>query len=116
VGHDRRKYNDALAKAAVRGSCIHVGLFDSIPFDMGVYFSATEAQKRFGAAPLSGMSRSLRRHEGDLSLGGNQPLRAKKPWSSHMGQPEGHETFGIVRYCADTGFEGPKQPYGNKPP
>jgi len=41
------KYNDAAKASGAR--IVHSCGFDSIPFDMGVYFLQQEAQKRFGA-------------------------------------------------------------------
>ena len=79
------KYNDAAKASGAR--IVHSCGFDSIPFDMGVYFLQQEAQKRFGA-PLKDVKGRVRGMKG---------------------------TFSVSSFALTPGFEGPAQPYGNKP-
>jgi len=103
------KYNDAAKASGAR--IVHSCGFDSIPFDMGVYFLQQEAQKRFGA-PLKDVKGRVRGMKGTFS--GGTAASGKETMKLAMGDPDVMKRL-VSSFALTPGFEGPKQPYGNKP-
>jgi len=107
---DKIREHDAEAKASGARLVFSCG-FDSIPFDVGVYFTQEEARKRFGAyAPrVRGRVRGLR---GGISGGtmasgvATQAAIQKNP-----------AIIGVLMnpYALTPGFTGPEQPDPNTP-
>ncbi len=85
--------------------------FDSIPFDLGVLFLQTEAQKRFGRmfARVKGRVRKMR---GTFSGGTAASLKATLEAAA-----KDPNVLALLKtpYALTPGFEGPKQPSGMKP-
>jgi short subunit dehydrogenase-like uncharacterized protein len=102
------KYNDAAKASGAR--IVHSCGFDSIPFDMGVYFLQQEAQKRFGA-PLKDVKGRVRGMKGTFS--GGTAASGKETMKLAMGDPDTMKRL-VSSFALTPGFEGPKQPYGNK--
>jgi short subunit dehydrogenase-like uncharacterized protein len=103
------KYNDAAKASGAR--IVHSCGFDSIPFDMGVYFLQQEAQKRFGA-PLKDVKGRVRGMKGTFS--GGTAASGKETMKLAMGDPDVMKRL-VSSFALTPGFEGPTQPYGNKP-
>lgn len=103
------KYNDAAKASGAR--IVHSCGFDSIPFDMGVYFLQQEAQKRFGA-PLTDVKGRVRGMKGTFS--GGTAASGKETMKLAMGDPDVMKRL-VSSFALTPGFEGPTQPYGNKP-
>jgi short subunit dehydrogenase-like uncharacterized protein len=100
------------AKAKETGArIVHSCGFDSIPFDMGVWFLQQEAMKRFGA-PLKDVKGRVRGMKGTFS--GGTAASGKETMKLAMGNPEVMKKL-VSSFALTPGFEGPKQPYGNKP-
>jgi len=85
--------------------------FDSIPFDLGVLFLQTEAQKQFGRmfARVKGRVRKMR---GTFSGGTAASLKATLEAAA-----KDPNVLALLKtpYALTPGFEGPKQPSGMKP-
>jgi len=103
------KYNDTAKESGAR--IVHSCGFDSIPFDMGVYFLQQEAQKRFGA-PIKDVKGRVRGMKGTFS--GGTAASGKETMKLAMSDPETMKRL-VSSFALTPGFEGPKQPYGNKP-
>jgi short subunit dehydrogenase-like uncharacterized protein len=102
--------HEAQAKASGARIVFSCG-FDSIPFDLGVLFLQTEAQKRFGRmfARVKGRVRKMR---GTFSGGTAASLRATLAAAA-----KDPNVLALLKtpYALTPGFEGPKQPSGMKP-
>ncbi len=103
------KYQDA-AKASGARIVFSCG-FDSIPFDLGVFYLQDEAKKRFGA-PFSRIKGRVRKMLGTFSGGTaasfGETLKAVKADASLM--PVLQDSFALT-----PGFRGPQQPMMHKP-
>ena len=99
------------AKAKETGArIVHSCGFDSIPFDMGVWFLQQEAKKRFGA-PIKDVKGRVRGMKGTFS--GGTAASGAETMKLAMGNPEVMKRL-VSSFALTPGFEGPKQPYGNK--
>jgi short subunit dehydrogenase-like uncharacterized protein len=85
--------------------------FDSIPFDLGVYFLQQEANKRFGA-PCREVKARVRKMKGKFSGGTAASLKATM--AAAFKDPA---LIGLLKspFALTPGFEGAKQPSGSKP-
>ena len=85
--------------------------FDSIPFDLGVYFLQAEAKKKFGK-PCTEVKGRVRKMQGTFSGGTAASLKATMAAAFKDPQVIGHlkNPFSLA-----PGFNGPKQPSGSKP-
>tara|TARA_R110000868_G_scaffold2384_5_gene17661 strand:+ start:21051 stop:22250 length:1200 start_codon:yes stop_codon:yes gene_type:complete len=108
--HDVIEEFDAPAKASGARIVLSCG-FDSIPFDLGVYFLQQAAIKRTGA-PLSRIKGRVRKMKGTFSGGTAASLKQTMVRAGE--QPEVldwlRDPFSLV-----PGFTGPVQPHGAKP-
>ena len=84
--------------------------FDSIPFDLGVLMLQDEMIKRHGA-PAPRVRGRVRKMKGTFSGGTAASLKAT------MAAAADPTVLGLLRnpFALTPGFEGPKQPSGNKP-
>lgn len=84
--------------------------FDSIPFDLGVLLLQDEMVKRHGA-PAPRVRGRVRKMKGSFSGGTAASLKAT------MAAAADPTVLGLLRnpFALTPGFEGPKQPAGNKP-
>lgn len=85
--------------------------FDSIPFELGVFFLQNAAKKQFGAAcPL--VKGRVRRMKGTFSGGTAASLKA-----TYAAAAKDLSIVPLLKnpFALTPGFEGPKQPPGNKP-
>lgn len=101
---------DAAAKASGARIVFSCG-FDSIPFDLGVFFLQQEAKRRFGT-PCREVKGRVRKMKGKFSGGTAASLKATMAAAfrdpavvEHLKNP----------FSLAGGFEGPKQPSGSKP-
>ncbi len=85
--------------------------FDSIPFDLGVYFLQEEAKKKFGK-PCTEVKGLVRKMKGTFSGGTAASLKATM--AAAFKDPKVIELLKNP-YALAPGFEGPKQPSGSKP-
>src|SRR4051794_21342475 len=85
--------------------------FDSIPFELGVYFCEAAAKKKFGA-PVSRVKGRIRSMTATVSGGTVASTRA-----SYMAATKDLSLVTSLRdpFVLTPGFDGPKQPPGNKP-
>lgn len=85
--------------------------FDSIPFELGVFFLQSAAKKQFGAAcPL--VKGRVRKMKGTFSGGTAASLKA-----TYAAAAKDLSIVPLLKnpFALTPGFEGPKQPPGNKP-
>ncbi len=84
--------------------------FDSIPFDLGVLMLQNEMVQRFGA-PAPRVRGRVRKMKGRFSGGTAASLKAT------MAAAADPAVLGLLRnpFALTPGFEGPRQPSGNKP-
>lgn len=84
--------------------------FDSIPFDLGVFMLQGEMRARFGH-PASRVRGRVRKMKGTFSGGTAASLKATMAAAADPGVLE------LLRnpFSLTPGFEGPRQPSGNKP-
>ncbi|MGD9836306.1 MAG: trans-acting enoyl reductase family protein [Afipia sp.] len=85
--------------------------FDSIPFELGVFFLQNAAKKQFGAAcPL--VKGRVRKMKGTFSGGTAASLKA-----TYAAAAKDLSIVPLLKnpFALTPGFEGPKQPPGNKP-
>ncbi len=84
--------------------------FDSIPFDLGVLMLQDEMVRRFGA-PAPRVRGRVRKMKGRFSGGTAASLKAT------MAAAADPVVLGLLRnpFALTPGFEGPRQPSGNKP-
>ncbi|MBI5261588.1 MAG: saccharopine dehydrogenase NADP-binding domain-containing protein [Bradyrhizobium sp.] len=102
--------HEAAAKASGARIVFSCG-FDSVPFELGVFFVQQEARKAFGA-PASRVKGRVREMRGTLS--GGTAASAKATFEAVA------RDLSLVAILNDPfaltpGFKGPKQPRGNKP-
>ncbi len=85
--------------------------FDSIPFDLGMLMLQTEMRQRFGA-PAPRVRGRVRKMKGTFSGGTAASLKATL--AAAASQPG---VLDLLRnpFALTPGFEGPRQPSGNKP-
>ena len=85
--------------------------FDSIPFDLGVFMLQREMQARFGH-PASRVRGRVRRMKGTFSGGTAASLKATMAAAA-----TNPAVLDLLRnpFSLTPGFEGPRQPSGNKP-
>jgi len=85
--------------------------FDSIPFDLGVFFLQQAAQQRFGA-PLSRVKGRVRKMKGTFSGGTAASLKA-----TLVAAKQNPEIAGLLvnPFALTPGFNGPTQPPANQP-
>ena len=102
--------HDAAAKAS-GARIVHSCGFDSIPFDLGVWFLQEEAQKRFGA-PTAVVHGRVRAMNGKLS--GGTVASGKATMVAAMQDPAYMARLRDPFLLAD-GFTGPRQPGATKP-
>jgi len=102
--------NEAKAKASGARIVFSCG-FDSIPFDLGVFFLEEEAKKRFGA-PVARVRGRVRGLQGGLSggtLASGMATMAAMQKDASLGAVMG-DPFALT-----PGFKGPAQPDGETP-
>jgi short subunit dehydrogenase-like uncharacterized protein len=102
--------HEAAAKASGARIVFSCG-FDSIPFDLGMLVLQTEMIKRFGA-PAPRVRGRVRKMKGTFSGGTAASLKATM--AAAATQPG---VLDLLRnpFSLTPGFEGPRQPSGNKP-
>ncbi len=85
--------------------------FDSIPFDLGVLMLQDEMKKRFGS-PANRVRGRVRRMKGTFSGGTAASLKA-----TMAAAQQDPAVLDLLRspFALTPGFEGPRQPPGNKP-
>src|SRR5260370_14902715 len=85
--------------------------YDSVPFELGVFYVQEEAKKVFGA-PASRVKGRVRAMKGTLSGGTAASMKA-----TFVATARDLSLVAILRnpFALTPGFEGPKQPPGNKP-
>jgi short subunit dehydrogenase-like uncharacterized protein len=85
--------------------------FDSIPFDLGVFFLQQAFRQRFGH-PAPRVRGRVRKMKGTFSGGTAASLKA-----TMVAAAKDPRVLDWLRspFSLTPGFEGPKQPYGNKP-
>jgi short subunit dehydrogenase-like uncharacterized protein len=85
--------------------------YDSLPFELGVYCAQIEAKKVFGAAAPRVKGR-VRAMKGTFSGGTAASMRA-----IFAAAAKDHSLVALLRspFALTPGFEGPKQPPGNRP-
>jgi short subunit dehydrogenase-like uncharacterized protein len=85
--------------------------YDSIPFELGVYFCQETAKKAFGA-PVSRVKGRVRVMKGTLSGGTAASMKA-----TFAAAANDLNLVALLRspFALTPGFEGPKQPPGNRP-
>jgi short subunit dehydrogenase-like uncharacterized protein len=107
---DKIRDHDAEAKASGARLVFSCG-FDSIPFDVGVYFTQEEARKRFGSyAPrVRGRVRGLRGGISGGTLASGVAMQAAIQKNPAL--------IGVLAdpFALTPGFTGPEQPDGNTP-
>lgn len=103
------RYDDA-AKASGSRIVLSCG-FDSIPFDLGVFFLQAEAQRKFGA-PCREVKGRVRKMKGKFSGGTAASLKATM--AAAFKDPS---LIDLLKspFALTPGFEGPRQPSGSKP-
>ena len=85
--------------------------FDSIPFDLGVWFLQEEAKKKFGA-PVPRIKGRVRAMQGTFS--GGTAASFKETMAAVQKDPSLFNVL-INPFALSDGFTGPAQPDGNKP-
>jgi short subunit dehydrogenase-like uncharacterized protein len=102
--------HDATAKANGARILFSCG-YDSIPFELGVLFCQETAKKTLGA-PVSRVKGRVRAMKGTLSGGTAASMRA-----IFVAAANDPSLVALLRspFALTPGFEGPKQPPGNKP-
>lgn len=85
--------------------------FDSIPFDLGVFYLQQQAKARIGR-PLARVRGRVKAMQGGFSGGTAASLKATLAAAA-----QDPEVLSVLRnpFALAPGFEGPKQPSGNKP-
>lgn len=108
--HDKIAEHEARAKETGARIVFSCG-FDSVPFDLGVWYLQQEAQKRFGG-PATRIKGRVRKMKGTFSGGTAASLKATM--GAAMMKPEILEVLKNP-FALSNGFEGPDQPKGAKP-
>lgn len=100
----------AAAKAS-GARIVHSCGFDSIPFDLGVWFFEQEAKKRFGK-PIPRVRGRVRKMVGKFSGGTAYSLNA-----TMANAKKNPALFDVLRnpFSLADGFQGPEQPHGMEP-
>lgn len=108
--HAMIKAHEAKAKESGARIVFSCG-FDSIPFDMGVFYLQQQAQEKLGA-PLPTVRGRVKAMKGGFSGGTAASLKATLAAAA-----QDPEVLSVLRnpFALAPGFEGPKQPSGNKP-
>ena len=101
---------DALAKST-GARIVHSCGFDSVPFDMGVYFLQEQAKAKFGA-PLKDVKGRVRGMRGTFS--GGTAASGMMTMKAAQGDPQVMKRL-MSAFALTPGFEGPQQPHGGKP-
>jgi short subunit dehydrogenase-like uncharacterized protein len=85
--------------------------YDSVPFELGVFYAQEEAKKLFGA-PANRVKGRVRTMKGTLSGGTAASMKA-----TFVATARDLSLVALLRnpFALTPGFEGPKQPPGNKP-
>jgi short subunit dehydrogenase-like uncharacterized protein len=85
--------------------------FDSLPFELGVFFVQETANKVLGA-PVSRVKGRVRAMKGTFSGGTAASIKA-----TFAAAAQDHSLIALLKnpFVLTPGFEGPKQPPGNKP-
>ena len=85
--------------------------YDSLPFELGVFCAQEQAKKLFGA-PASRVKGRVRDMKGTFSGGTAASMRARFEAAAND-----HSLVALLRnpFALTPGFEGPKQPPGNRP-
>ena len=102
--------HEAAAKASGARIVFSCG-FDSVPFELGAFFLQEEAKRVFGA-PASRVKGRVRNMRGTLS--GGTAASAKATFDA-VAKDLSLITILNNPFALTPGFEGPKQPRGNKP-
>jgi short subunit dehydrogenase-like uncharacterized protein len=102
--------HEAVAKSSGARIVFSCG-FDSLPFELGVYFCQETARSVLGA-PVSGVKGRVRAMKGTFSGGTAASIKA-----SFDAAAKDLSLVALLRnpFVLSPGFEGPKQPPGNKP-
>jgi short subunit dehydrogenase-like uncharacterized protein len=102
--------HEAAAKASGARIVFSCG-YDSVPFELGVFAAQEEARKVFGA-PATRVKGRVRAMKGTLSGGTAASMKA-----TFVATARDLTLVAILRnpFALTPGFEGPKQPPGNKP-
>jgi short subunit dehydrogenase-like uncharacterized protein len=102
--------HEATAKATGARIVFSCG-YDSLPFELGVFCAQEEAKKVFGA-PASRVKGRVREMKGTFSGGTAASMRALFEAAAND-----HSLVALLRnpFALTPGFEGPKQPPGNRP-
>lgn len=103
------KYDEAAKASGAR--IVHSCGFDSIPSDMGVFLLQEEAKKRFGA-PLKDVKGRVRAMKGTFS--GGTAASGTATMMAVRSNPDILKKL-VSSFALTPGFEGPLQPFGNKP-
>ncbi|MEM7545728.1 MAG: saccharopine dehydrogenase NADP-binding domain-containing protein [Pseudomonadota bacterium] len=103
------KYNEAAKASGAR--IVHSCGFDSVPFDMGVWFLQEAAKAKFGN-PVARVRGRVRMMKGTFS-GGTAASGAE---TTKLAMSDPKVMAGLLNpFSLAEGFEGPKQPTGAKP-
>ena len=102
------KYHDAAMKSGAR--IVHSCGFDSIPFDLGVYFLEQAALEKFGK-PLPRVRGRVRSMNGEFSGGTAASLTATM---TALGENPALLAILTNPFALANGFTGPQQPADNK--
>jgi short subunit dehydrogenase-like uncharacterized protein len=102
--------HEAAAKASGTRIMFSCG-FDSLPFELGVFYVQEEAKKVFGA-PASRVKGRVRAMKGTFSGGTAASMKA-----TFVATARDLSLVALLRnpFALTPGFEGPKQPPGNRP-
>jgi short subunit dehydrogenase-like uncharacterized protein len=102
--------HEATAKATGARIVFSCG-YDSLPFELGVFCAQEQAKKMFGA-PASRVKGRVRDMKGTFSGGTAASMRALFEAAAND-----HSLVALLRnpFALTPGFEGPKQPPGNRP-
>ncbi|MFZ2160160.1 MAG: saccharopine dehydrogenase NADP-binding domain-containing protein, partial [Bradyrhizobium sp.] len=102
--------HEATAKASGARIVFSCG-YDSVPFELGVFYVQEEAKKAFGA-PVNRVKGRVRAMKGTLSGGTAASMKA-----TFVATARDLSLVALLRnpFALTPGFEGPKQPPGNKP-
>lgn len=103
------KYGEAAKASGAR--IVHSCGFDSVPFDMGVFFLQEAAKAKFGA-PAARVKGRVRAMKGAFS--GGTAASGRETMKAAMGDPKVMAAL-LNPFALTEGFEGPKQPHGGKP-
>ncbi|MEM9014746.1 MAG: saccharopine dehydrogenase, partial [Pseudomonadota bacterium] len=108
----RKVIDEQEDKAKASGARIVISCgFDSIPFDLGVYYLQEKAKQKFGA-PCKEVKGLVRKMKGTFS--GGTAASFKATMSAAFSDPALVELLKNP-FALTPGFQGPKQPSGSKP-